>query len=215
MAITASLDVRASSHGIAQLFLYSKPLRSGGHRLPVLLHHLSSSGMLIECSYVFAAGDQLELAFSETMSEAGDITWIGPGLYGFQFHKPVATPLIERTIIGELQEAVENDGSAPVRETFGTRLQQLRIAKGMTQIEVAGQLGLSAVSVSNWESDRSLPRHHRLADLAKILRVREQELVTNVMRLPVTLPEVLASSKYQVATLMGIEPGSVKISVDF
>ena len=81
-------------------------------------------------------------------------------------------------------------------------------------MDIAERLGVTAVAISNWESDRSQPRQHRIADLAKILGVPSQQLATNAVMLPETLPEVLASSKAQVANLLGVDPASVKISVD-
>lgn len=214
MAITASLDPRASGDSAARLFLYPKPVRSGGHRIAVLLHNLSTTGVLIESRYDLGAGERMEVCFAEQNSEIGTITWTGSGLFGCQFSQPVGAPLVEGVLTSEFRDTDDNRVRTPVGETFGAKLQRLRTTRGLSQAEVAETLGLSAVAISNWESDRSFPRQHRLEDLAKALGVPGQHLATNAVGLPVALPELIVSSKNRIAGLIGVGPEQVKITVD-
>lgn len=214
MAISAFLDIGAAPGVNPELALYSRPLTAGGQRIPASLHHLCSSGVLIECSHKFLAGDEVDIAFSGTVIEAGEIRWIGSELYGFQFHQPAAYPLIERALASTYREAAAAGGLAQIGETFGAKLQRLRLQRGMSQTDVAKNLDVTAVAISHWESDQARPRQHRLPDLARVLRVREDQLATSEIALPQTVPEVLATSRCQIAAIMGVEPDCVNISID-
>jgi len=214
MAITASLDPRATGGSAARLFLHPKPVRSGGHRIAVLLHNLSTTGVLIESSYDLSAGERIEVCFAEQTSEFGTITWTGSGLFGCQFGQAVAVSLVKGALASEFRDAEADRPRTPAGETFGAKLQRLRTTRGLSQADVAEKLGLSAVAISNWESDRSFPRHHRLEELANALGVPRQHLATNAVGLPVALPELIVSSKNRIAGLIGVAPDQVKITVD-
>lgn len=214
MAFAGVLDFPASTGGQLRLALYLAPARKGGREVPVLLHNLSRSGMLVESSHAMNLGDQIEIAFSEMESTSGEITWVGTRLFGCQFSSAVDVNILERTVSLNLgEERLENSLSHPL-DTFGAKLQRLRMAKGLLQAEIAKMLGVSTVSVSHWESDRSQPRQHRMAELAKILGVSSQQLATNAVALPESLPEALASSKMQVAVVLGVNPANIRINVD-
>lgn len=65
-----------------------------------------------------------------------------------------------------------------MNETIGNRISKFRKAKGMTQEELANLLGVSSQAVSKWENDASCPDISLLAQLAKILGVTTDELLT-------------------------------------
>lgn len=190
------------------------PVRQGGRQVPVRLYNLSATGVLIESGQALRLGEQIETASGETAVVAGQIGWTGARLYGCQFAEPVASALLEKAVWRGLDEPQSADILPQPVDTFGTRLQRLRVAQGLSQLEIAEKLGVTAVAISNWESDRSQPRQHRMSDLAKILGVPSQQLVAHAGVHPESLPEVLASSKVQIANLLGVNPTSVKISVD-
>src|SRR5262245_42451959 len=66
------------------------------------------------------------------------------------------------------------------KETMGQRLQRLRRAAGLTQAELARRAGVPLKSVLNWEQDRRQPRLDAVVDLARILSVSLEELLTNL-----------------------------------
>jgi phage repressor protein C with HTH and peptisase S24 domain len=61
-------------------------------------------------------------------------------------------------------------------ETFGSRLRYARIAKGLTQQEVADALKINRVNVSTWESDATRPESIRIPDLVRVLDITESWL---------------------------------------
>ena len=65
-----------------------------------------------------------------------------------------------------------------MNETIGSRISAYRKAKGLTQEAMAEKLGVSAQAVSKWENDQSCPDISLLGDLAKILDITTDELLT-------------------------------------
>ena len=65
-----------------------------------------------------------------------------------------------------------------MNKTLGARIAELRKEKGLTQEELAKQLGISSQAVSKWEKDISCPEIMILPSLAKILGVSIETLLT-------------------------------------
>lgn len=63
-------------------------------------------------------------------------------------------------------------------ETIGNRISRCRKARGMTQEELAGKLGVSSQAVSKWETDTSCPDISLLPQLCRILGITTDELLT-------------------------------------
>lgn len=66
------------------------------------------------------------------------------------------------------------------KETMGKRISDLRKSKGMTQEQLAQQLGVTPQAVSKWENDLSCPDISLLSQLAEILGVTTDELLGKV-----------------------------------
>ena len=65
-----------------------------------------------------------------------------------------------------------------MNETIGNRIAKFRKAKGMTQEDLANQLGVSSQAVSKWENDASCPDISLLPQLGRVLGVTTDELLT-------------------------------------
>lgn len=66
----------------------------------------------------------------------------------------------------------------PIVETFGQRLRRLRLAGGLTQLQVAHVAGRkSRQLVCQWESDEGAPRGAELTRLADAFAVSLDELI--------------------------------------
>lgn len=65
-----------------------------------------------------------------------------------------------------------------MNETIGNRITKYRKAKGMTQEELANQLGVSSQAVSKWENDASCPDISLLPKLCRVLGISTDELLT-------------------------------------
>ena len=71
--------------------------------------------------------------------------------------------------------------------SFGTKLQELRKEKGMTQEELANDLAITPQSVSKWENEQSTPDLDTLVKIAKILGVSCDYLLGNEVEAKVTV----------------------------
>lgn len=63
------------------------------------------------------------------------------------------------------------------KQTFGTMIAALRKEQGMTQLELAEQMGVTDKAVSKWERDLSFPDVNSIPKLAKILNVSVDQLM--------------------------------------
>ena len=62
-------------------------------------------------------------------------------------------------------------------KTLGARIAELRKDKGMTQLELAQQMGVTDKAVSKWERDLSCPDINTIPRLAQVLGVSMDELM--------------------------------------
>jgi len=62
-------------------------------------------------------------------------------------------------------------------KTLGAMITELRKEKGMTQLELAGLLGVTDKAVSKWERDLSCPDVNSLPKLAQVLGVTVDDLL--------------------------------------
>lgn len=63
-------------------------------------------------------------------------------------------------------------------ETLGSRIRTLRLSHGMNQGDLAKLLGVSRISVVNWEQDTNVPK--KLYEVAKIFHVTPEYLETGI-----------------------------------
>ena len=63
------------------------------------------------------------------------------------------------------------------KQTFGATISALRREKGMTQLELAQQMGVTDKAVSKWERDLSFPDVASLPKLAEVLGTSVDELL--------------------------------------
>jgi len=66
-----------------------------------------------------------------------------------------------------------------VTDSIGQRIQQARIACGMSQTELARRLSVKPQSVQHWERGTSRPKTGRIQQLAQILDVQPSWLLLN------------------------------------
>ena len=64
-----------------------------------------------------------------------------------------------------------------MEQTIGKRIMSLRKSRGMTQSQLAEQLGISAQAVSKWENDTSCPDITLLPKLAEIFQITTDALL--------------------------------------
>lgn len=60
---------------------------------------------------------------------------------------------------------------------FAKNLRKERKSKGMTQLELAGKVGVSQTTVSQWESTEKYPTLDKIYDIANALKISVSALV--------------------------------------
>ena len=65
-----------------------------------------------------------------------------------------------------------------MENTIGKRIASLRRGKGLTQDELSEMMGVSPQAVSKWENDQSCPDITSLPQLAEILGITVDELLS-------------------------------------
>ena len=63
------------------------------------------------------------------------------------------------------------------KQTLGMMISTLRKEKGMTQLELAEQMGVTDKAVSKWERDLSFPDINSIPKLAEIFEISVDELM--------------------------------------
>ena len=69
-------------------------------------------------------------------------------------------------------------GELLMNQTLGKRIGALRREKGLKQDELAEKLGISPQAVSKWETDQTCPDISLLPQLAKLLDISVDELLS-------------------------------------
>ena len=59
----------------------------------------------------------------------------------------------------------------PRKPSFSRYLRDARIKRGLSVVEVADEVGVSAASIYLWENDRVRPRDENLSALCKVLKL--------------------------------------------
>lgn len=57
------------------------------------------------------------------------------------------------------------------------KIRELRLEKGMSQLELAKQLGVERTTITKWENDCSNPRIDMLGKIAKVLNCKITDLL--------------------------------------
>ena len=76
-----------------------------------------------------------------------------------------------------------------MNETLGKRIARLRKEKAMSQENLAERIGVSSQAVSKWENDQSCPDISLLPQLARLMGVTADELLTGQSDQVQLLPE--------------------------
>lgn len=100
----------------------------------------------------------------------------------------------------------------------GQRIRDARIAKGWSLDQLAAALGMSKVSIWQWEQGQARPRATRLAEVARILGLSLETL--NDEHAPDISPDreatdLLLDCQMRIAKYFGVAPEDVEIKVTF
>jgi transcriptional regulator with XRE-family HTH domain len=99
----------------------------------------------------------------------------------------------------------------------------LRQERGLSRVELSNRTGFSKPSIWAWESGKTMPRRSNLIALADVFGVSERELLAGAPAAASTEPsvttnrlhELIETSREAIAMLAGVEPGKVRITIEY
>ena len=208
----AAVDDRREPRG--RLWLDTMGTSSSGKATDVLIHNISPTGLLIECSAGLSPGETIEIELPQAGATPAKIVWASGRLFGCQFARPVSEAALSAarlsSAVDDEMELVPPPPAPP--EAFGNRLERLRKARGMTLAEVAAQLDVSKPTVWAWEKGRSRPLDDRIDDLAQTLGVPSSDLLSG--QDSAAMEAVVARCRDEIARACGANPDKVRIYVE-
>lgn len=220
MAIPAYLEDQSGSASKRRKTSCDLKLQMNGARprksnSPVLVHDVSTHGLLLETDLAVPPGVKIAIELPHAGTTTATVIWRSEKLLACQFDAPVSIGALGAT---ELQSAVHPDIAAlpaedpRAAEDFGARLRQLRKAKGLTQAELAARVGVSMPAVSTWEQGKALPRDARMRAVAAALDIPMPDLFGP--QSAEGLEDLLGRSRDQIARMVGISPDKVRIMIE-
>lgn len=217
MVIAAHFEKSPAPTGKARdprrmLRLEAQGVTASGDAAPVLVHNISANGLLLESEVALAAGERIDIDLPHAGPTPARVIWASGSFFGCQFDALISTAALSAA---QLRSDVPDGSSrqAPLGgEPFGVRLQRLRKERGLTQGQLAAQLGVSKPTVWAWEHGKARPVEARIAALAEALDVQAGDMVPG--RGPSVLPDLITRAKEQIADALGVGPDKVRIVVD-
>ncbi|SKB70702.1 helix-turn-helix domain-containing protein [Sphingopyxis flava] len=187
--------------------------KATGDDLMVQVHNISASGLLIESEVALAIGERIEIDLPHAGPTGARIIWNSAHIYGCQFDTAITSATLSaaqlRSIVGPDARVSPRPRSA---ESFGTRLQRLRMARGLTQSQMAKQLAVSEPSISAWEQGKARPKPGRMEALAALLGTDVSELLG--LEEGECLGDVIARAKKDIARAAKLSPENIKVVIE-
>lgn len=85
----------------------------------------------------------------------------------------------------------------------GSTIKRLREAKGMTQTQLAEEIGVSCKAVSKWETAKGLPDISLIETLSRVLGVSVMELMSGYTVINKNISSNILFSKFYVCPVCG------------
>lgn len=226
MAISAYLQSPAADPGSRRkprrkLQLDVAGAHAGSDDLVVTIHNISQSGMLIECAAALVVGDKIDVELPHAGVVAARLLWASGVLFGCEFKSPIslaavsaaelrglATPVLAPEAPARLEISEVHDPA----QRFGANLKRLRIARGLSQADVAAELDVSAPSISGWEKGRARPKPDRMTALAALLGVPVTQLLVDLASDP--YEDLIVQGRDRIARATGASPGKIRIFIE-
>lgn len=101
------------------------------------------------------------------------------------------------------------------QDSLGNRIRRARLAKFMSLELLADKLGVSKVTIWNWENNRTIPRYPRYEELSAALGVSLEFLVAGGESPGQNVSDLIFKCQCQIADAVGVQPHHVEIKVTF
>lgn len=207
-----------------KLMLEVRGAHASSSDVPVVIHNISETGLLIECEASLSIRDRIDIDLPHAGVVPATLVWVSGRMFGCQFDAPISPAALSAAQLRsavDFEEAsvasfVDEEEPIPARphgSSFAANLKRLRIARGLSQANIAERLGVSGPSISGWEKGRARPKEDRLAALADLLGVPVSKLLVDPQ--PDVIQNLIDASRDQIARATGVVPERVRIIVEF
>lgn len=218
MAIAAQLDeipeaARKPREPRLALRLEAPGATASGSAASVLVHNISTTGLLLESEMPLVLHERIEIELPQAGATWARIIWVSDRFVGCQFDTAISPATLSaaqlRSAVGQ---RIELPPESMRDEAFGVRLRRLRKERKFTLSQIAEQLGVSKPTVWAWEQGKARPVEARIEGLAEALGVPSAELQPS--RTSSELDELLARSREAIARVVGTRPDKVRIMIE-
>src|SRR5688500_16015002 len=100
----------------------------------ILIHDLSTSGLLLETDVPMAIGETVEVVLPRTGPRQAEVVWTSGSFFGCRFLEPVPPAAVSASLLKSAPPRStalrDHDQETPIE--FGERLSALRTAQGLT-----------------------------------------------------------------------------------
>lgn len=203
-----------------RLLLETRGALESGVEAAVVVHNVSSTGLLIESKVELEIEEAIDLELPGGEPARARVVWASGALYGCAFDTPLSHGALSAV---QLRSTVHSEagliaapspvGPAAVGgESLGERLHRLRKLRGLTQGELATRLGVSKPTVWAWEQDRARPIEDRVEAIADALGVTVADLRPG--RSVPGLTDLISRCRSQIASALETTPEKVRIMIE-
>lgn len=208
------------------------PGTSDGASTNVVIHDISTAGMLIETRSTLEIGQSIMLSLPDADRVVARVVWQNETLFGCRFETSLPQGAVSAIRLRSPgPDDVKPAGDPPeeaAAEGLGERLLRLRHEKGLSRTALSERTGFSKPTIWGWETGRTTPRRENLRILAAVFGLSEQQLLYGRGRPPLretdasgaeayarSLKEVIDQAKTRIAEVAGVSKLKVQISIEF
>lgn len=202
-----------------RLLLETAGETAAGDSVPVMVHNVSVSGLLLETPLPLAPNETIDVDLPEAGVQQARIVWSDGAFHGCRFESPISAGAVSAIELRALapaapagRPALADAASGVDEETFAARLLRLRKAKGLTLAAIADKLGVSKPTVWAWEQGRAKPTTGHMTALAATLGIEQADLAGTTGS--AQLRAVIAQARQQIAEVMQIDISKVRILLE-
>ena len=201
----------------------------GAGQANVVIHDLSTAGMLIETKSQLKVGDSIAIALPEAEAATARVVWEDGPLCGCRFDQPMPQAAVNAA---RLRHPIADAAQPPVafataQEALPERLLRLRRAHGISRAALSVRTGFRKPTIWAWETGKTAPQRANLLVLAEVFGLTEHQLLFGADESPADetggdfdgptgkLYHDLEEARSRIAAMAGVEGSKVRISIEF
>jgi DNA-binding XRE family transcriptional regulator len=186
----------------------------------VLIHDLSTTGLLVQTEEALAIGEEIEVELPRTGVRLVEVVWSGGNYFGCRFLEPVPPAAVSAALISaEPEPRPESDFAEeprPLAGGLGERLAALRGERGWSIETLAERLGVSRQAVWYWETGQRLPRAKHFEKMMNVLGLHEHDLLAQPPGSAKGGGDApIDALKREVARRNGVDESRVRVVIEF